>query len=299
MTTIFVQNLVFAAADELWTDINDLPAPPPFRKYYVLDDIILFFSGDISPILAVLSGYVKALGIADDYIDMMIDLAALEETECEYLEVDRTTGEVIYSSDTRWIADKQELFYGIGSGSGVALKCYTNLLSIHETSKQQFDFRLHGRCFIELAMRHAFRADICSGGAIFHASWEDSSPVCDSLDWPSSVELEAYHSRITDQIDRVFGGKEAIRELMAMLAEEDMVDSRELEIEAKRIERLGEQVYNCHQSVSAKGSHAMNNSTVPQTARVAVKTSGTGRGKPFDSTALKARLAQRNLERSS
>lgn len=36
MTTIISQNLTFVAADRLWTDCDDNPAPAPFKKFYVL-----------------------------------------------------------------------------------------------------------------------------------------------------------------------------------------------------------------------------------------------------------------------
>nr|WP_154926676.1 hypothetical protein [Pantoea agglomerans] len=292
MTTIFAQNLMFAAADQLWTDINDLPAPSPFFKYYVLDDIILFYSGDIQPILSVLAGYVTCLGIDTEYAEKMAELADIENTECEYFEMDRVSGEIIHSvKATEHFLDDQ-FFCGIGSGAHHALRRYIDSLAIMECSGHQFSFENHGLNLVNDSMYFAFREDVCSGGEVFHAHLDGSELNIERLCWPGKSEISNYNNKILSKIDEHFVSKEAVLELLTLLLTEEKDDQREFDMEAKAFDQSVEQEYNQPTSVKAKGRSAMSNTT-DTPMRVAVKTSGSGRGKPFSAAELKARLEQR------
>ncbi|MEN4578193.1 hypothetical protein ABEH22_22700 [Pantoea agglomerans] len=295
MTTIFAHSELFAVADELWTDNNDLPAPPPFFKYYVTESSVLFYSGNVMPILATLSGYVGALKIDEEYVERMFELSEMEQVDCEFLEVDRFTGEVVFSESATEIEFADHRFFGIGSGSDHALRKYSDMLSVMHDAEVQFDFDSHGFKLIESSMLYAFREDNCSGGGICHAFVEGSSMNLDGLKWPSAHELPSYHARILSKIDEVFESKEEIIKLIAMMQDEVVSDTIELENETKAFDQSEKQAYNHPILVSAKGRNAMSNTTNTP-ARVATKTSGSGRGKPFNAAGIKARIAQRKAE---
>ena len=96
MTTIISQDSVFTAADELWTDAEDRPAPAPFKKFYALNDSLLFFSGDIDAILSALSMYIGSLiGVDEEFAELMGQAAELDMRTYELIEIDRSTGKIV------------------------------------------------------------------------------------------------------------------------------------------------------------------------------------------------------------
>ncbi|MDM2910221.1 hypothetical protein OGX90_09875 [Citrobacter sp. Cpo012] len=296
MTTIISQDSVFTAADELWTDAEDRPAPAPFKKFYALNDSLLFFSGDIDAILSALSMYIGSLiGVDEEFAELMGQAAELDMRTYELIEIDRSTGKIVYEYGSSRIEEHGCIFYGLGSGSDYALNSFINSMGIILNSGKPFKFPEHGHNLITTCMQHAFQLDECSGGKIAHIVWGDDGVVSDCLAWVPSPELESYHCAIIAKIHERFGTKEELRELIAGQLDEEKQDAKELEIETKIFDQVDDRAYSSQNSLAAKGRTSMNNTT-EQKPRVAVKTSGSSRGKVFSSAALKERMAQRKAE---
>ncbi len=296
MTTIISQDAVFAAVDHLWTDENDRPAPAPFKKFYVLNDSILFFSGYIDPILAVLAGYIgDRLGIDEEFAEWMAKAAEMDGRTCEIIEVERDTGSVVYSQGAVKREELDLVFYGAGSGSDYALDSYISGIGIIQESGNRYDFVLHGENLIHNSMTNAFRRDVCSGADFSFIAWDCSCLLKDQLGWVETSQLDVYNSCIMNKITEHFGTKKELIELVSQLADELVEDEKEMEIEAKIFDQTDDRVYSPQTNLAAKGRTTMSNTT-QQTPRVAVKTSGSDRGTVLSASSLKARLAQRKAQ---
>ncbi|MDK9356416.1 hypothetical protein QQF54_20525 [Lelliottia sp. V106_10] len=296
MTTILSQDTVFSAVDRLWTDENDLPAAAPFRKFYVLNDSILFFSGYIDPILAILAGYLQEqLGLDDEFVDAIINYAEMDGHTCELIEVDKKTGEIMYTEGVESREAYGCKFYCAGSGSDYAYQSYVDGLGIFHKDQTAFNFPVHGINLITCSMRVAFNRDQCSGGWFNYAVWSEGALVTDRLDWIDVTEIDNYNQNINLKIIERFESKESLQETIAMMIDEEHKEGKEMEIESKLFDQPDNQRYSPQTNLAAKGRSEMSNTTQQQ-PRVAVKTSGSARGTVLSASSLKARLAQRKAE---
>lgn len=295
MTTIISQDTVFAAVDTLWTDTNDLPAPEPFKKFYVLNDSIIFFSGFVDPILAVLASYVEDLGIDEEFAELMAIASELDGLSCSIIEVERKSGRVVYEQDVEKLDAHGCVFYGAGSGSDHALRSLIDGIEILSNSDNGYAFELHGKNLISSSMRCAFKHDCCSGGDVSYIVWSHEQEIFDCLNWIEPSQLIDYHQQILSKISERFESKEAMKEIIAMNIDEEKQDAQELEIEVKIFDRTDDRSYSPVTNLAAKGKSSMSDTT-NQKPRVAVKTSGSSQGKVFSASSLKARIAQRKAE---
>ncbi|MBV4366245.1 hypothetical protein [Erwinia phyllosphaerae] len=295
MTTNIVFGDVIAAVDELWTDNYKRPSKAPFKKFYVMDDSIIFLSGHIDPILVALATYVEALGIEEDYIDSMSMLVEMEGSAYGVIEVDRATGQVLYSEGVDQRTLNNLSFYGGGSGSEEAL---TTFMAKLEVFKQ-----VNGTCpddtqiqqLMLSSMEHALRNDECSGGDVCFIQWSNSSLIVDNLCWVPALELDTYHSRICQCIEERFVSKEDVRDLIAMMSDEEHQDAQALEFELKMLDQNKAESYLSKDKFNTTEEEAMKNNDLPET-RVATHTAGLNNGKPFKAASLKARMLQRKAE---
>lgn len=296
MTTIITQDTVFAAVDHLWTDEADRPALAPFKKFYVLNDSILFFSGYIDPILAVLAGYIgDRLGIDEEFAEWMAKAAEMDGRTCEVIEVERETGSVVYYQGAVRREELDFIFYGAGSGSDYALDSYLSGVGIIQESGNSYDFLLHGENLIHTSMMNAFRRDVCSGGDFSFIAWDNYCLLKDQLGWVETSQLDDYNNCIMTKITEHFGTKKELIELVSQIADEQIEDEKEMEIEAKIFDQSDNRGYSPQTNLAAKGRNTMSNTT-QQKPRVAVKTSGSERGTVLSASSLKARLAQRKAQ---
>lgn len=296
MTTIISQDAVFAAVDELWTDEYDLPAPAPFKKFYVLNDSILFFSGFINPILAVLASYVgDKLGIDEDYANLMAQSSEMDDLSCSIIEVERKSGRVVYEQGATKFHAHDGIFYGAGSGCEYALNSFIDSLGIILSSGKSYDFECHGKNLIDLSMKSAFNRDCCSGGEVAFITWDAAQTCRDYLNWVPATQLNDYHDQILANITERFENKESLLEMITMLIDEEKQDAQEYEIEAKIFDQDDERGYSPKTNLAAKGISGMSNTT-NQKPRTAVKTSGSSQGKVLSASSLKARIEQRKAE---
>lgn len=295
MTTIISQDTVFAAVDTLWTDANDLPAPEPFKKFYVLNDSIIFFSGFVDPILAVLAGYVTDLGIEEEFMDLMAQASELDGLSCSIIEVERKSGKVVYQQDADRLDAHSCVFYGAGSGSDHALRSLIDGIGIISATANGYDFESHGQNLINNSMQIAFKNDCCSGGDVSYITWSSGQKICDCLNWIEPSQLSDYNGKILSLISERFQSKEAMMEIIAMHIDEEKQDAQEFELEAKIFDLADERSYSPMTNLAAKGKPSMSDTTNKK-PRVAVKTSGSSQGKVFSASSLKARIAQRKAE---
>ncbi|WP_430673163.1 hypothetical protein [Klebsiella aerogenes] len=295
MTTIIAQDSVFAAVDQLWTDENDLPAAAPFKKIYVLNDSILFFSGYIDPILAILAGYIgERIGIDDDFAEWIAKYVEAERKTCEFFEVDRATGAIIYYFGAEKLTELGCIFYCAGSGSKYAIDSYINSVSII-SSNGVFDFAQHGVNLITQSMNIAFQRDQCSGGDFNFIVWQKNSVAIDKLDWVADADVDDYNESIRTKIIERFESIDSLKEMITWIEDESKEDEKEMEIEAKIFDQQEVKSYSPETNLAAKGRSTMSDTT-QQKPRVAVKTSGSSRGAVLSASSLKARLAQRKAE---
>lgn len=296
MTTIIAQDSVFVAVDQLWTDVADRTAPAPFRKFFVLSDTMIFLSGNIDPILNVLAGYVgDRIGIDEEFADWIARYTELDGQTCEFIEVERKTGQVLFSHGTEPIEKMGGIFYFAGSGSSFAIETYISCLSILQEGGTEFRFADHGMNLITRSMRDAFSKDPCTGPSFDYILWADGSVVDDNLKWCNESEIEEYHQQLYQKIIERFVSIDELKKMIAMMTDEQIEDEKEMEIESKIFDRLENQGYSSSTNLSAKGRDEMNN-TKQVEPRVAVKTSGSTRGAVLTASSLKARLAQRKAE---
>ncbi|QEZ91209.1 hypothetical protein [Proteus sp. CD3] len=298
MTTIISQNLTFVAADRLWTDCNDNPAPPPFKKFYILDDSIIFYSGYINAILAILAFYIgDNIGIDEEYATLIGILSNMDEDICEFIEVDRTNGEVVYFQGAITQENGNYIFYGAGSGSEYAIECYINSIQVITINGHYYDFIKYGDHFIKISMDSASTRDRCSGGGFDYIKWLEEDLIIDKLNWLDTETIEQYNQKILDLIRENCGNKKELSELISMMDDERERDQEELEREIKSIDSLFSHEHNPIKDPQLKGDSRMNDSTKPPT-RVAVKTSGANRGVILDIASIKNRIAKRKATRS-
>lgn len=298
MTTIISQNLTFVAADRLWTDCDDNPAPAPFKKFYVLDDSIIFYSGYINAILAILAFYIgDKIGVDEEYATLIGILSNMDEDVCEFIEVDRKNGEVVYFQGATTTKNYNYIFYGAGSGSEYAIECYINNIQIITINGQHYDFIKYGDHFIKISMNSASIKDRCSGGGFDYIKWLEKDLIVDKLNWLDSEKIEQYNKKILHLIKENCGNKEELSELILMMDNERERDKEELEREIKSVDTSFIHEHNLTNIPQTKGGSRMNNSVKPQT-RVAVKTSGANKGVVLDIVSIKERIAKRKAERT-
>lgn len=295
MTTIIAQDSVFAAVDQLWTDEEDRPAAAPFKKYYVLNDSILFFSGYIDPILAILAGYIgDRIGVDEEFADWIAKYVEAERSTCEFIEVDRKSGAITYYIGAERLKALGSIFYCAGSGSTYAINSYIDCVSIINTGGA-FDFSQHGLNLITRSMNIAFQKDPCSGGDFNFIIWLENAQVIDRLDWIADAHIDNYNKKIKTKIIERFESVDCLKEMLAWMNDESKEDDKEMEIEAKIFDQQDVKSYSPQTNLAAKGRSKMSNTT-QQKPRVAVKTSGSSRGAVLSASSLKARLAQRKAE---
>ncbi|MCU6275295.1 hypothetical protein KWI08_15485 [Morganella morganii] len=296
MTTIISKETVFSATDERWTDQFDRPAQPPFKKFYVFNDSILFFSGDINPILATLASYLtSALGVDEEYAERMAEISEIDNDKCEIIEVDRTDGRVVYSQNASVSEENGHIFYGAGSGSARAIQSFITGIRVINESGNHYQFIKHGLHLLTQSMKYAFKADKCSGGNIAKIIWYGDGIIDNQLNWIKPSEINNYHDSIIKKIAERFESKNALTELITMMIDEEKQYAKELEFKSKVFDDNSAPRYSAKNNQAAKGRYSMNQ-TANATPGVAVKTSGSSEGKVFSAASLKARLAQRKAE---
>lgn len=296
MTTILAQDSLFVAVDQLWTDEADRAAPAPFRKFFVLTDTMIFLAGNIDPILSILAGYIgDRIGIDEEFADWIARYVELEGQTSEFIEVEKSTGQILYSHGIEPHEEMGGVFYCAGSGSDFALRTYMCCLGILKEGGTEFTFASHGLNLITRSMKEAFSQDPCTGEDFDYIAWVDGSLHIDQLKWYDDSQIESYHQKIYKKIVERFVSKNELQELIAMMTDERIEDGKEMEIESKIFDRSENQGYSSVTNLSAKGRHEMSN-TNQEKPRVAVKTSGSSRGAVLSASSLRARLAQRKAE---
>lgn len=237
MTTIISQNLAFVTSDRLWTDNDDNPAPPPFKKFYVLEDSIIFYSGYVNAILAILAFYLgDDIGIDEEYAELIGILSIMDKDTCEFIEVDKLNGEVVHSQGATIQKDDNNLFYGAGSGSEYAMECYINNIQIIKNGGNKYDFSKHGDNLIKISMITASTKDTCSGNDFDSIKWIREDQILNQLNWLDTETIEQYNQKIIDLIRKNCGDKEELRELIIMMDDEQAREREELEREIKSID---------------------------------------------------------------
>lgn len=287
MTTIIAHNKVFVAADELWTDFLGEPSVPPFKKFYVLGDSIIFLSGDIEAILATLILYVDEINIySESYVDLISNYVEMQQNTLGIIEVDISTGEVVFHEGVEHDDIEREI-YSTGSGSKFVLESYLLHLDINKSIGAVN--ALHG------AMHSTFRQDPCSGGDVKYIHWEENGVCTNQLDWVSAENLHEYNSVIREKIDEMFHGEQDLKELMMIMYSEEKEDQQELDLEILTFDKIKIEEYSSVSTTSKYEDGYMENK-LSLLNRKAVKTSSGSNGKPFNAASLRNRVAERKAK---